>query len=129
MDDVRSLRRPQGLRQFFVRRVRIPPEQVGPDRPPEEHRVLGNNADRLAQGGKPVFPEIPPGDPDSTAGDIVKAGDQIDQRGFAAAGAADDPDGLPGFGGKGDVLQARIAGGAVAGGNVLKGNRDGPLRQ
>ena len=90
--------------------------------------MLGHNADRFAQGSQAVFPHVSAAEFHGTAGNVIEPGNQADQRGFAAAGAADDPDGLPGRGGEGNMLQARIAGGAVADGNVLKGKADRAVR-
>ena len=129
IDGIGGLCRAQGFLQFILGRIRIPPEEIRADRSPEENRMLGNDADGLPQGGQAVFPDIPAAELYGAGGNVVKAGDQADQRGFAAAGTADDPDGLPGRGGEGNMLKARVAGRAVADRYILKRQADRAFRQ
>ena len=91
--------------------------------------MLRYDADSFPQGGQAVFPDIPAAELHGAGGNVVKAGNQADQRRLAAAGAADDPDGLPGRGGEGNMLKARVAGRTVADGDVLKGQADRTFRQ
>ena len=79
--------------------------KVGSNGSGKEDSLLGHQADQFPQ---PVLGNLT--DIDSVQGNpsgrhIVKPRDQVDQRGFAAAGTADDGRGLSGFCRKGNMLQ------------------------
>ena len=75
----------------------------------------------LPQLCKGIFLYIVAEESDTAFAGIVKAGHQVDQRGLAAAGAADDADGLAGLCRKAHVGQAGGAGTAVSKGDTLEG--------
>ena len=56
----------------------------------------------------------------AAASDIIKAGDEVEQAGFAAAGGADDGCGLAGVCGKADVLQRVAVGTGEAEADILE---------
>lgn len=68
--------------------------EVGADRVGEEERVLGHQADRAAQGGVRQLAHVVAADADGAAVGVVEAGQEQRDGGLAAAGGADEGDGL-----------------------------------
>ena len=80
---------------------------------------MQHNADLRAQRLQVDHAHVVPIDQHAPAGGVVKARDEIDQAGFAAAGGADQGDDLVGPGCEGQVVQRRAAV-AVGKGDVLE---------
>ena len=94
---------------FLVGRVRSPKADVVHHGGAEQEGILQHDADLLAQRFGGDVAHVDAVDLDRAVGHIVEARQQVDDGGLARAGRADDGDGLPGFGGEGDVLQHRHA--------------------
>ena len=82
--------------------------QVAFDGAAEQHTLLGHITQQAVQGLLRHIPHIDAVHGDLAAGDIIEAGDQVQQTGLAAAGGADDGRGLAGPGREADMLQ-RVA--------------------
>ena len=87
----------------------IAPQKVGADGAAEELRLLHDHRHPAAQSVPGVAGHRAAKDLHAALGGIVKARDEVYKAGFAAAGAADDADGLAFFGGKADIGQAGCA--------------------
>ena len=85
------------------------PEQVGADGAAEELGLLHDHSHLAAQVGAGVLPDRSAHDLHTALSGVVEAGDEADEAGFAAAGAADDADGLAALGGEIDVGEAGCA--------------------
>ena len=83
-------------------------EQVLADRAVEQPGVLQNHAEMLAQVVTGDVARIHAVDGDRTALDLIEAHEQVDQRGLAGAGRADDGDRLAGLGLQRQVLDQRL---------------------
>ena len=88
----------------------LPPEEVGTDGAGEELGPLGHHRHQGPELLLGIVGHCPAEEADPAAGGVVKPGDQVHHAGLAAAGAADDAEGLPPPDGKGNVLQALPAG-------------------
>ena len=64
---------------------------------------------RLRRASTGYFRDVHPVQQHLAAGDVVEAGDQVDEAGLAHAGAAHDGDGLAGPGHKVDVVEHVVA--------------------
>src|SRR6476469_886508 len=106
--EVLGLRDLQRLPQLLVRRVRVAVPEVGPHGAGEQVRDLRHEPDPATQHVRLQQPDVRAVDPDLAAGHVDQPGDQVDQRGLAGAGAADDGRGLTGLGAEGDVPQHRV---------------------
>ena len=82
--------------QGFVIGVGITPAQVVTDSAGEQQVLLQHNAHSIPQGSKVIPAHILPADLDGAGGSIVQAGDQLYQRCFCRAGAADNAHRCPG---------------------------------
>ena len=85
---------PAGLHQFLVHSLRIAPAEVFPDRSGKQNVLLQHHRHLIAQRFQIVIAHVRPADPDDALRHVIQAGNQLDQRGFGGAGAADDADGL-----------------------------------
>ena len=94
--------------------------QVAVDGAAEQHALLRHIAHQVVQRGLGHIAHVHAVDTDRTAGGIIKARDQVEQRRFAAAGGADDGRGLAGPGGKGNVLQCVAVGTGIAEADILE---------
>ena len=108
--------------QVLVGGVGIAPEQIAADGALEEHGLLRNDRDALAQGFLADIAHVHAAQQHAAFGRVVEAGDESDERGFAAARAADDADGLAGEDGEGDVVQRFRTRALVEQGDVFKLN-------
>ena len=91
---------------LLVSGIGFRPAHVVPDGPGKQNGFLGDNADQAPELGKPVFPDVVAEQRNLPGSGIVKAGDQVDQGGLAAARTTDDADGLAGGCVQGNVFQA-----------------------
>ena len=121
-DDILRLRRFQRRVQLFLGGVAFAPFQVLADRSLKQHRLLRHNADSfaecLARKGFAV---------DAVHGNaagirLIEAGNQVDQRGFAGARAADDADDFSALCGKRNILNGGFGGICIGEGYIVKGN-------
>ena len=109
-DELGGLRRLQRGPEVCIRGVLIAPQQVGADGAAEELGLLHDHAHLAAQVLAGVVLHRVAKDLHAALGGIVKAGDEADEAGFAAARAADDADGLALFRREADVGQAGCTG-------------------
>ena len=121
-DDVERLRDGERLVQIFLRGAFVAPEEVGADGALEEHGLLRDDGDGLSQLLLVDSAHVRAADQNAALGRVVEAGNEVHQRGLAAACAADDADGLAGADAEGDMLQGFRAGALVMQGDVLKGD-------
>ena len=122
---VRRLGNLQGLPDLLIGGIGAGPLHVVPDGAGKQHGALRHNADHLAQLGKTVLLHGMAKQINAAAGAVIKAGNQVDQGGFAAARAADHADGLAVLGGKADVRQAGGTGTVVGKAHMVKCNGRG----
>ena len=108
-DELRSLRRLQRGPEVSLGGVLVAPEQVRADGAAEELGLLHDHGHPAPQVGPGVLPDGTAHDLHAAFGGVVEAGDEADEAGFAAAGAADDADGLAAFGREADVGEAGCA--------------------
>ena len=94
--------------------------QVALDGAAEQNALLGHIAQQAVELLLRHLPHIDAIDGHAAAGDIIKAGDEVEQAGFAAAGGADDGCGLAGVCGKADVLQRVAVGTGEAEADILE---------
>ncbi len=97
LDELRSLRRFQRGPQVGVGGILVAPEQVRADGAAEELGLLHDHGHPAAQASRGYCRHRTAHDLHAALGGIVEAGDEVDEAGFAAAGAADDADGLAAF--------------------------------
>ena len=90
-----GLRGLQRAPKVLVRGGEIPPAQVVSDGSLKQHRLLRHHGDFLPEGFGALLPDIHAVHQHAPRRNVVKAGYQVDQRGFARARAADDAHGLP----------------------------------
>ena len=100
-----------GFHQLLVGGVRVAPAQVLPDGAAEQHVLLQHHGHAVAQHVQVVVLHRVAAHGELTAGDVVKAGDQLHQRGLGAAGAAQDAHRLARADGQADVAEHVLAGG------------------
>lgn len=115
-----GLRGLQRAPQVLVRGGEIPPAQVVSDGSLKQHRLLRHHSDFLPEGFGALLPDIHAVHQHAPRRNVVKAGYQVDQRGFARARAADDAHGLPVTRRKADMRQRIRARALIAGRYVLK---------
>ncbi len=96
---------------------------VGADGVGEQEAVLGDQPDRRAQGRLGQLADVAATDEDGPVGHVVEAGHQKGERGLAAAGRADDGDGLAGFDGEREPVEDGAFGGFAPGALVGGGGR------
>ena len=104
-DDLVGLRVLQRLPEVFIAGLGIAPAEIVADGAGEEQRLLRHDADRGPQRLQPQLPHVFAAHKDLSLRRVVKPRDEVRQRGFARAGAADDADGLPGRGGEADTAE------------------------
>ncbi len=85
-----------GLLDLLVRRVRIAPAEVLADRAGEELVLLQHHGDRAAQRLDVIVAHVDAADLHAALRRVVQAWDQLHERRFADAGAADDAHGAAG---------------------------------
>lgn len=90
---------------LLVGGVGPPVGDVGPDRVGEEEAVLRYEADGGAQRLQGQVAHVVAADADGAAGRVVEPGHQERDGGLAAAGRADDGDGLAGADGEGEAVE------------------------
>ena len=76
-----------------------------PDRAGEQVRLLRDDAELVPVAGQVVVADVGAVDQDLPAGRVVEPGDELDQRGLARAGLADQGDGLARLDGEADPVQ------------------------
>src|SRR5699024_8179654 len=91
--------------------VRAAVGDVVPDRPAEQPGVLQHHADVPAHLAAREHGDVHAVDGDAAAVEVVEPHDEVDQRGLAGSGGADDGDGLAGLGGQVEVADQRLVGG------------------
>ncbi len=99
------LRRIQRLIDFRVGGVPFPPEHIFTERPLKQHRLLRYDADHFPQPFQRIVPYVNAADQNGPRRGVIESGNQVHQRGFAGAGAADDADGLAAERGKINIRQ------------------------
>jgi len=107
---------------FFLRSTGPPEGDVVADRAAEKRGLLQHNADLAAQAGDGHIADVPPVDRDPPLGDVVEARDQVDDRGLAAAGRAQQSHRLARLRDKAHVVQDRLPALEVTEGHILKGH-------
>ena len=85
-----------GVDQLLVGGVQVAPTQIFFNGAGKQHVLLQHHRHLAAQGIQIVFTHVYPTHLYGAFGGIVQPGDQLDQGGLAAAGAADDPHRLAG---------------------------------
>ena len=91
--------------QFFLRRVRLGVEQVFADRAVEEIAVLRHDADARPEIREIELAHVRARDLYAAARHVIKARQEVHDRGFAGAGGADDGVHLPARDGEVDVRE------------------------
>ena len=127
--NVLGLGDPQGVPQLVVGRVGLAEAEVAGDRAAEQERLLRDEPDprpdvvagAASRTSTPSIVRLP-------AGDVVEARDEVDQRGLAAARAADDGGRLARLDDQRDVAQDRVLGARVAELDVAELERPGRRR-
>ena len=104
-DKGRCLRCFQRLPDLLIGGVLLAPLHVLAQRAGKEHRPLRHNTHLAAQLLHRVVAHVHAVHLDAALADLVKAGNEVDQRRFAAAGAADDAQRLAARNGEGDVAE------------------------
>ena len=89
-DEVARLGDLEGAPQLGVARLRLPEPQVARDRAAEQERRLRNEPDRAPQLFERLVAHVDAVDEHGAAGRVEEPRDEVEQRGLAAAGAADD---------------------------------------
>ena len=118
--EVRRLRQLQRVPYLFVGGVLLAEADVFPHGAAEKRRRLGDIADQRKQRLRVQLLHVHAVHLHTALRHVVQPGDQVDEGGFAAAGAADDSGGLPGQRRKGHVLQHRFLRAGVGKGNVVE---------
>ena len=118
--EFRGLRGIDGGADIFFRKfpVLLPEGEVLADAAGEEHGLLGDVADLVVEAFEGVILHAHAVQQDFAAGRVIEARDQVDQARLAAAGGADDREGLTLFHLEGDVLQGILGGVRITEGNV-----------
>ena len=120
-DELVRLGRSGGGDHLFVAGLRAPIADVIAHRAGEQDRLLRHDADLRQQRILLDGADIDPVDQDLPCGGIVEARDQVDQRGFARAGRAQDGDRLARLGRQVDRVQhGGIAAAVVVEADVLE---------
>ena len=88
-----------------VRCILVAPKQILADRTLEQNGFLGNDSDMSLQGVQLILGNRNSVDQNVTFGSIVQSGNQVYQCRFTGTGAADDTNGLTGFGSERNILQ------------------------
>ena len=96
----------QGPPEPLVRGVLTAPEEVFPDAALEELGALGHHAHLLPEGILGEGADILAVQQDGAGSGVVKPGDEVHESALAAAGAADDADGVPWLRREGDAAEA-----------------------
>ena len=111
---------------FLLRGAGLPDGDVVADRGGEELALLQAYGDLLPQRGRIVGADVRPVHQHTPLCYVVKAGNQVHQRGFSAAGGTDDSQRLPGCDLQRDAAQHRLLALSVSKADVFK--RDGASR-
>jgi hypothetical protein len=115
------LGRPRGRLHLRIRRLRPAVADVVPDRAAEQHRLLQGHPHVAAQARLVYVAHVHPVQGDPPGGDVVEAGNQVQQAGLPGAGRAEHGHGLPRLDDEADALQHRVGpGAAVAEADVLE---------
>ena len=102
-----NLRALRGLHDFIHRRVGLSVADVLQNRVGKQEHVLLHNADIPAQALLREAANIQPVKKDFAGRDVIKARDELAERRLAAAGGADDRDGLAGGDMERDIVEHR----------------------
>ncbi len=126
-DHVVGADRAGGRLDLGIARLGPPVRDGVADRPGEEVRLLRDDPEPLAVRGEVELPQVGAVGGDPARGRVVEPGHQLDQRGLAGAGLADEGDGLPGGYPQADsgqrvALLPALLGGAVGEAHVLEGD-------
>ena len=112
--EIRRLGHGQRAGDLFIRGAGLAPLQVFPNGAAEQRRALGRHADAAAQLAQAVLLYVRAKDLHRSLRSVIHAGNQVHQRGFAAARAADHADGAAPRRGKGNIRQRRRARARIA---------------
>ena len=107
-DYLQRLSRAQCRDQQFIVRIFIAHQQIASYSSLKQHGLLRHYADALRQCVRFKIRNVDAVHPDDALGRRVKAGDKVDDGGFARSGAADNADSLAGGSGKADALYGRL---------------------
>ena len=118
LDELVGAGQPAGLDALFLGGVFIAPAQVVQDGAREQDVLLQHHRDVVAQHVQVVVPDVHAAHFHAAFGNVVQAGDQLDQAGLGRAGAADDAQRLAGLDAEGDVAEHRAAGAVL----ILEGD-------
>ena len=80
----------RGAPHLLLRGIRPSVEDVLPHRPGEKPSVLQHDAEGAPQAGARIVTDVRPVDQDRARGDLVEAGEQVDDGGLARARPAHD---------------------------------------
>ena len=69
----------EGFPQFFLRSIFFPPEEIFPDRPPEQDRFLHDNTHHITQLLLAVSSDISAADAHLTPCRVIKTGNEMHQ--------------------------------------------------
>ena len=101
---------PGRLLHQVERRIRHAVGNIALHRIGKQEDILHDHADAAAQFLQVVIAHIDIIDQDGAESRVIEPDDQVDQRGLARAGQADDADGLAGLSDQADIGQRRLAG-------------------
>ena len=105
---------------LFIGSVGIPPGDVLFDRGTEQFAFLQGDGNLVPQFADFIAAHVHTVDADTAFRCVVKAGDEVDQRSFAAAGGPHDGDGFAGFDNEIDMFQDRFLAAGIGEGNVTE---------
>ena len=106
--------------QVRIGGILVAPQQVGADGAAKELGLLHDHGCLAAQFFTGIVPGIAAHDLHRALGGIVEAGNQVDKAGFAAAGTADDTNGLAALCSEADVGKAGCTGTRIGQAYMLK---------
>ena len=95
-DKLIRLRQAAGLLHLCIGGVLVSPTQIFPDGTAEQHVFLQHHGYLVAQSLQVVAAHIHTAHAHSALSGVIQTGDELDQRGFGRARAADNADGLAG---------------------------------
>ena len=124
-DKILCLSNVGGFFHCFVRNVRICKFDIGSDCTGKEDALLGNQSDQTPEFFLGKITDVDTVQRDRSFLDIIKPWDEMDQRGFAAAGTSDDGGSLTGVCGKGYMFQYICFGIGIAERNIMESQSAG----
>ncbi len=112
-----------GVDELLIGGVGVAPAEVLLDGAGEEDVLLQHHGHRVPEGADVVVPNVHAAHLHAALGDVVEPGDELDQGGFAGAGAAQDAHGHAGPDVQAHMVQGVAAGFlGIAEGHVFKVN-------